>query len=261
MPAACACGPSSKASPSCGGTQSARSHMHLAIDTATGRTVSSTQTRSIGATDSATTSTASCWRNGSPAGWTAPRHQGLARRRPRPPLRGDGIHRRPDPRPVDGRQPEPSLASVRTIVEHRPGPAGLHRRRCCAGPAPENVMIDGRGTVKLIDLATVHVAGLRRDAGLRRRRPGARRAAVRGPGIPARPVWRQPASDLFSLAVVTYRMLGGQLPYRLDLARATTARPPATAAHFLRHHRPDCRRGWTRCSARPAAPTRRGARR
>ena len=49
-----------------------------------------------------------------------------------------------------------------------------------------------------------------------------------------------PQSDLFSLAVVTYRMLGGQLPYGLDLARA---RAPADVRRLryipLRHHRPD----------------------
>jgi serine/threonine protein kinase len=58
--------------------------------------------------------------------------------------------------------PEPSLASVRAIVEQlAQGLQALHRREMLHQDLrPENVMIDGQGTVKLIDLATVHVAGL-----------------------------------------------------------------------------------------------------
>jgi serine/threonine protein phosphatase PrpC len=159
--------------------------------------------------------------------------------------------------------PEPSLASVRAIVEQlAQGLQALHRREMLHQDLrPENVMIDGQGTVKLIDLATVHVAGLDEMHGYAAADlvPGALQYAapeyLLGQG-------GSPQSDLFSLAVVTYRMLGGQLPYGLDLARARArpmcggcaTSPCATAA-------PTCRPGSTRCSARPCRPTRPGARR
>lgn len=137
--------------------------------------------------------------------------------------------------------PEPSLASVRAIVEQlAQGLQALHRREMLHQDLrPENVMIDGQGTVKLIDLATVHVAGLEETQGYAAADPvpGALQYAapeyLLGQGGSAR-------SDLFSLAVVTYRMLGGQLPYGLELARA---RSPAELRRLryipLRHHRPD----------------------
>lgn len=137
--------------------------------------------------------------------------------------------------------PEPSLASVRAIVEQlAQGLQALHRREMLHQDLrPENVMIDGQGTVKLIDLATVHVAGLDEMHGYAAADlvPGALQYAapeyLLGQG-------GSPQSDLFSLAVVTYRMLGGQLPYGLDLARA---RAPADVRRLryipLRHHRPD----------------------
>ena len=137
--------------------------------------------------------------------------------------------------------PEPSLASVRAIVEQlAQGLQALHRREMLHQDLrPENVMIDGQGTVKLIDLATVHVAGLEEMQACAAADlvPGALQYAapeyLLGQGGSAQ-------SDLFSLAVVTYRMLGGQLPYGLNLARA---RRPADLRRLryipLRHHRPD----------------------
>ena len=69
---------------------------------------------------------------GSPAGWTAPRHQGLARRPPaRPPLCGAGIHRRPDPRPVDGRQPGASLACAHRRAARPRACRPCTGARCC----------------------------------------------------------------------------------------------------------------------------------
>ena len=137
--------------------------------------------------------------------------------------------------------PEPSLASVRAIVEQlAQGLQALHRREMLHQDLrPENVMIDGQGTVKLIDLATVQVAGLEETQGYAAADP------VPGALQYAAPEYLlgqggSPRSDLFSLAVVTYRMLGGQLPYGLDLARA---RSPAELRRLryipLRHHRPD----------------------
>ena len=108
-------------------------------------------------------------------------------------------------------------------------------------------MIDGQGTVKLIDLATVHVAGLDEM------HPGYAAADL----VPGALQYAAPEYLLSqggspgptcSLAVVTYRMLGGQLP-GLDLARAAAGRAAAAALYPPRHHRPD-----------PAGVARRGAR-
>ena len=112
--------------------------------------------------------------------------------------------------------PEPSLASVRAIVEAtRPGPAGPAPARDAApGPAPGNVMIDGQGTVKL---GPHH----------RPTWPGWTRCTAAPPptSCPARCSTRPPNTCSARAARSTCshcrrHLLGGQLPTRLDLARA-----------------------------------------
>ncbi|WP_374263330.1 protein phosphatase 2C domain-containing protein [Zoogloea sp.] len=137
--------------------------------------------------------------------------------------------------------PHPPLTSVRVLVEQiAQGLQALHRREMLHQDLrPENVMIDRHGTVKLIDLAAAHVAGLAEDA--------------RGPTTDAVPGTLQyvapeyllghagsPRADLFALAAITYQLLCGQLPYGLDAARV---RSPADLRRLryvpLRHRRPD----------------------
>lgn len=137
--------------------------------------------------------------------------------------------------------PRPPLEAVRTLIDQLAlGLEALHRREMLHRDLrPENVMIDRDGTVHIIDLASVHVAGLaegRRetDAGLP---PGTLQylAPECLLGEAARV-----ESELFSLAAMTYQMLCGQLPYGLAIARLRSA-------HDLRHlryipicqHRPD----------------------
>jgi serine/threonine protein kinase len=222
--------------------QSARSHVYLAADTATGRPV-------VLKTPSVERREDSAYLDGFVL------EEWVARRVDSPHV----IKAWPDDRRrahlyvameyIDGQtlaqwmadNPEPSLASVRAIVEQlAQGLQALHRREMLHQDLrPENVMIDGQGTAKLIDLATVHVAGLDEMHGYAAADlvPGALQYAapeyLLGQG-------GSPRSDLFSLAVVTYRMLGGQLPYGLDLARA---RAPADVRRLryipLRHRRPD----------------------
>jgi len=137
--------------------------------------------------------------------------------------------------------PDPTLDSVRGIVDQlAKGLQALHGREMLHQDLrPENVMIDRTGTVKIIDLASAHVAGLSDTA----RERGAFAIAgtlqytapeyFTGQGGSAR-------SDVFSLAVIAYQMLTRQLPYGLHAARVRSAadarRLRCTPA---RHLRPD----------------------
>ncbi|RZI75845.1 MAG: bifunctional protein-serine/threonine kinase/phosphatase, partial [Variovorax sp.] len=123
--------------------------------------------------------------------------------------------------------PKPSLDSVRGIVEQlSQGLEALHRKEMLHQDLrPENVMIDRAGTVKIIDLASAHVAGLTDSAGARDALAIAGTLQYTAPeyftgqGGSAR-------SDLFSLGVIAYQMLTGQLPYGLEASRV---RSPADA--------------------------------
>ncbi len=116
--------------------------------------------------------------------------------------------------------PKPSLDSVRGIVEQlSQGLEALHRKEMLHQDIrPENVMIDRTGTVKIIDLASAHVAGLADSAGARDALAIAGTLQYTAPeyfvgqGGSAR-------SDLFSLGVIAYQMLTGQLPYGLEASR------------------------------------------
>lgn len=137
--------------------------------------------------------------------------------------------------------PQPALDSVRAIVAQlAQGLQALHRREMVHQDLrPENVMIDQHGTVKLIDLATVHVAGLAEDQPDRHAdaAPGtlqyiAPECLLGHPG--------SPRTDLYALAALTYRMLSGQLPYGLDAARVRSPQDLRRLRYVpLRHHRPD----------------------
>lgn len=120
--------------------------------------------------------------------------------------------------------PRPSLDSVRGIVEQLArGLQALHGREMLHQDLrPENVMIDRVGTVKIIDLASTHVAGLA-DSASERRALGIEGTLQYtapeyfvGNGGSAR-------SDLFSLAVIAYWLLTGQLPYGLQPTQVRTA--------------------------------------
>ena len=136
--------------------------------------------------------------------------------------------------------PKPSLDSVRGIVEQLAlGLQALHGREMLHQDVrPENVMIDRTGTVKIIDLASAHVAGLADSNGERDALAIAGTLQYTAPeyfvgqGGSAR-------SDLFSLAVITYQMLTGQLPYGLQASRV---RSPADVSRLryvpVRHFRP-----------------------
>lgn len=137
--------------------------------------------------------------------------------------------------------PQPSLDSVRSIVTQlAQGLQALHRREMLHQDLrPENVMIDRHGTVKLIDLASAHVAGLAEY------QPDAHPLAVPGSLQYTAPEYLlgeggSPRSELFALAALTYELLSSQLPYGLDAARVRSAADRRRLRYIpLRHHRPD----------------------
>ena len=137
--------------------------------------------------------------------------------------------------------PRPPLDSVRGIVEQlAKGLQALHGKEMLHQDLrPENVMIDRSGTVKIIDLATTHVGGLADSA------RDQRALAIEGSLQYTAPEYftgqgGSPRSDLFSLAVLAYQMLTTQLPYGLQVSRVRT-RADASRLHYLplRHFRPE----------------------
>ncbi len=137
--------------------------------------------------------------------------------------------------------PRPALDSVRGLVTQlAKGLQALHGKEMLHQDLrPENVMVDRSGTVKIIDFASVHVAGLAEAA------PALQATHIAGSlqyTAPEYFVGGQPtaAADLFALAVLTYQMLCGQLPYGLQV---TQLRAPADVKRLryvpLRHHRPE----------------------
>lgn len=116
--------------------------------------------------------------------------------------------------------PRPALAEVRRITgQIAKGLQALHRKEMLHQDLrPENLMIDAQGTVTLIDLATVHVAGLAQATA----EDGAH--AMLGSLQYTAPEYfsgegGSAASDLFALALLCYQMLSGQLPYGLQVAQ------------------------------------------
>lgn len=121
--------------------------------------------------------------------------------------------------------PQPDLAKVRDIVRQiASGLLAMHRREMVHRDLrPHNVLIDSDGTVKIIDLGSVAVAGVQEIVP-----PSEGEAAYAGTlqysapelyeGMPA-----NSCSDLYSLGTIAYQLLTGALPYGSKL--------PSAAAH------------------------------
>ncbi|MGZ5179887.1 MAG: protein kinase domain-containing protein [Ramlibacter sp.] len=116
--------------------------------------------------------------------------------------------------------PRPPLDAVRAIAgQLARGLRALHRLEMVHQDLrPENVMVDGTGTARIIDFGAVRVAGIADDADSRDEAvpPGTLQymapECLRGQPGSAR-------ADLFSLAAITYQMLCGRLPYDVAMAR------------------------------------------
>lgn len=119
--------------------------------------------------------------------------------------------------------PRPDLETVRGIVEQiAKGLRAFHRLEMLHQDLrPANVMIDATGTVKIIDFGATRVAGLMEIS------TPLERSDLLGTAQYMAPEYflgeaGTPRSDLFSLAVITYQMLTGALPYGTQVARART---------------------------------------
>lgn len=128
--------------------------------------------------------------------------------------------------------PAPDLETVRGIVEQiARGLRAFHRKEMLHQDLrPENVMIDADGTVKIIDLGSVRVAGVLEAL------PDLDPAEMLGTVQYSAPEYflghgGSERSDLFSLGVIAYEMLTGRLPYGAEMARARTARAQSKLAY------------------------------
>lgn len=119
--------------------------------------------------------------------------------------------------------PSPSLEAVRNLTEQMArGLQALHRMDILHQDLrPENVIIDQNGTAKLIDFGAARVAGIAETQLPHADTP-----------MPGTALYMAPeyflgesgsaASDLYSLAVITYHMLSGRFPYGTNVAKART---------------------------------------
>jgi len=137
--------------------------------------------------------------------------------------------------------PQPDLETVRGIVEQiARGLRAFHRLEMLHQDLrPQNLMIDATGTLKIIDFGSTRVAGL-----AERNAPGTQDNLL-GTAAYTAPEYflgeaGTPCSDQFSLAVIAYQLLSGRLPYGADVARArTTAAQKRLCYQPLRHAQRD----------------------
>jgi len=115
--------------------------------------------------------------------------------------------------------PHPTLDQLRDIIGQLiRGLRAFHRSDMLHQDLrPENVMIDRDGTVKIIDLGSVYVAGVE-EARMEPSQDILGTLQYTAPEyFSGEPVsWR---SDLFSVGVIAYELLTGRLPYGTQVAR------------------------------------------
>ncbi|MBK7016080.1 MAG: bifunctional protein-serine/threonine kinase/phosphatase [Sulfuritalea sp.] len=120
--------------------------------------------------------------------------------------------------------PLPDVETVRGLVEQiARGLHAFHRLEMLHQDLrPENILIDAAGTVKLIDFGSTRVAGIVEAAG---RAEQERMAGTLQYAAPEYFLWEEGTtrSDQFSLAVITYQLLTGRLPYGAEVAKCRTA--------------------------------------
>jgi serine/threonine protein phosphatase PrpC len=118
--------------------------------------------------------------------------------------------------------PKPKPSTVRSIVEQiAKGLLAFHRLEMLHQDLrPENIMIDGTGTVKIMDFGSTRVAGIVENSTSVQNLP-AGTAQYTAPEYFLGEAGTS-RSDLFSLGVITYQMLTGRLPFGTEVAKATT---------------------------------------
>ena len=119
--------------------------------------------------------------------------------------------------------PKPDLETVRGIIEQiAKGLRAFHRLEMLHQDLrPDNIMIDSTGTVKIIDFGSTRVAGIMEMVS------PSQQDNILGTAQYTAPEYflgekGSTRSDLFSLGVITYQMLTGNLPYGVEVARCKT---------------------------------------
>src|SRR6185436_7355086 len=147
---------------------------------------------------------------------------------------------------IDGRtlaqwmldNPTPNLETVRGIIDQiAKGLRAFHRLEMLHQDIrPENIMIDGTGTVKIIDFGSTRVAGvMEMDA-------NAQRHHLLGAAQYAAPEYflgesGSERSDLFSLGVIAYQLLTRRLPYGAEVPKCkTVAAQRKLTYNSMRHY-------------------------
>jgi len=119
--------------------------------------------------------------------------------------------------------PKPDLPTVRAILEQvARGLQAFHRLEMIHQDLkPDNIMIDGTGTVKIIDFGATRVAGLEEiDTPIEQ-------INLLGAALYAAPEYflgeqGSQRSDLYSLGVIAYQMLSGAFPYGTQVPKSRT---------------------------------------
>ncbi len=119
--------------------------------------------------------------------------------------------------------PKPDLPAVRGLVEQiAKGLQAFHRLEMVHQDLkPDNIMIDGTGTVKIIDFGATRVAGVMEIAS------PIEQINLLGSAAYAAPEYflgenGSSRSDIYSLGVIAYQMLSGKLPYGAEVAKSRT---------------------------------------
>jgi serine/threonine protein phosphatase PrpC len=117
--------------------------------------------------------------------------------------------------------PKPDLETVRDFAEQiAKGLRAFHRKEMLHQDLrPDNVMIDKTGTAKIIDFGATKIAGVAEAT------PSLAADDILGTAQYTAPEYFRgeggsTRSDLFSLGVIAYQMLTGQLPYGAQIAQA-----------------------------------------
>ncbi|BCE01607.1 protein kinase domain-containing protein [Marinicellulosiphila megalodicopiae] len=118
--------------------------------------------------------------------------------------------------------PNPSIEKVRDIVNQvAKGLQAFHRQEMVHQDLrPNNIMIDQQGLVKIIDFGSTKVAGILETKNMKEDN------RIQGTALFSAPEYfigygGDSRSDLFSLAVITYHLLSGKLPYDTKVSRCT----------------------------------------
>jgi serine/threonine protein kinase len=121
--------------------------------------------------------------------------------------------------------PRPAVEEAVFLIDQiARGIRALHRRETLhQAIKPDNIVIDGNGQVKIVNFAACHVAGLAETATPVQRDLAPEAAAYSAPEYRLYKTANYRA-DLFSLAVISYEMLTGQLPFGGVLAHCKTQR-------------------------------------